>query len=64
MVKVNKTRKGFTLLEMVIVIAIIVVLSIVVWFSVTDYLGRAAKATSEIEAHNDAIEFVTAEIQF
>jgi len=62
MKKIQKNKKGFTLVEMVLVIAIIVILAAVVFFSVADYLNKAKSATSKIEEHNSAIEEVTAEI--
>lgn len=62
MKKIQKNRKGFTLVEMVLVIAIIVILAAVVFFSVADYLNKARKATSKIEEHNSAINVVTAAI--
>ena len=51
---------GFTLVEMVVVIAIIVILAVVVFFSVAKYLTAARSATSKIDAHNSAIEEVYA----
>lgn len=63
MKKIQKNKKGFTLVEMVLVIAIIVILAAVVFFSVADYLNKAKSATSKIEEHNSAIEEVTAEIE-
>ena len=62
MVKLHKSKKGFTLVEMVLVIAIIVILAIVVFFSVASYLGSAQSATSSIKEHNSAVSTVTAEI--
>ena len=62
MVKLHKTKKGFTLIEMVLVIAIIVILAMVILFSVASYLGKAQSATSSIKEHNDQIDTVTAEI--
>lgn len=59
MKKIQKNRKGFTLVEMVLVIAIIVILAAVVFFSVADYLAKARSATSKIETHNKQIEDVT-----
>ncbi len=53
---------GFTLIEIVIVIALIIVISVVVFFSVADYLGRARDATSMMESHNSDIEAITSEI--
>ena len=62
MKKIQKNRKGFTLVEMVLVIAIIVILAAVVFFSVASYITKAKSATSSIKEHNDAINTVTAEI--
>ena len=45
MKKIQKNRKGFTLVEMVLVIAIIVILAAVVFFTVADYLNAAKGAT-------------------
>ena len=59
MVKLSKTRKGFTLVEMVLVIVII---SMVVWFSVSGFISKARVATSKIDSHNQVVESVTAEI--
>lgn len=62
MKKIQKNKKGFTLVEMVLVIAIIVILAAVVFFSVAEYLNRAKSATSKIEEHNSAIADVTSAI--
>ncbi|MBO7563829.1 MAG: type II secretion system protein [Clostridiales bacterium] len=62
MKKIQKNKKGFTLVEMVLVIAIIVILAAVVFFSVSSYLAKARSATAKIESHNDAIIDVTAAI--
>lgn len=58
MKKIQKNKKGFTLVEMVLVIAIIVILAAVVFFSVADYLNRAKSATKSIKEHNSAISEV------
>ena len=62
MKKIQKNRKGFTLVEMVLVIAIIVILAAVVFFSVADYLNKARSATSKIKQHNSAVNTVTSAI--
>ncbi len=62
MKKIQKNRKGFTLVEMVLVIAIIVILAAVVFFTVSDYLNAAKSATEKIQEHNDAISDVAQEI--
>ena len=62
MKKIQKNKKGFTLVEMVLVIAIIVILAAVVLFSVAKYLSAARSATSKIGEHNSAISYVNSEI--
>ncbi|MBO4495763.1 MAG: type II secretion system protein [Clostridiales bacterium] len=62
MKKIQKNRKGFTLVEMVLVIAIIVILAAVVFFTVADYLNAAKGATSKLSEHNQAIADGTADI--
>lgn len=62
MKRLNK-RKGFTLIEMVIVIAIIVILAIVVYYSVAAYMTRAKSATEKMEEHISVVEAVTSEIE-
>jgi len=63
MKKIQKSKKGFTLVEMVLVIAIIVILAAVLLFGVTQYLNAANKAKASISEHNSNIETVTAAVQ-
>ena len=58
MVKLHKSKKGFTLVEMVLVLAIIMILAVVIFFTVSVYLNRAESATQSISAHNEAISDV------
>lgn len=58
MKKISKNKKGFTLVEMVIVIAIILILASVVIFSVTKFINAAKSAEKSIGEHNDGIEEV------
>ena len=60
--KICKNRVGFTLIEMVLVIAIIVILSVIVWFSVSEYMAKAKAATSKMDEHQSAINEVTSAI--
>lgn len=58
MKKIQKNKKGFTLVEMVLVIAIILILAAVVFFTVSTYLNKANSAKESISAHNQAISDV------
>jgi len=62
MKKIQKTKKGFTLIEMVLVIAIIVILAAVLVMSIGSYINRAKNAASSIAAHNSSIAGVTSAI--
>ncbi|MCR4688670.1 MAG: type II secretion system GspH family protein [Saccharofermentans sp.] len=62
MKKLNKTRKGFTLVEMVLVIAIIVILAAVLVLGIGTYLEKTKAAAFSLESHNASVEAVTAEI--
>ncbi len=62
MKKIQKNKKGFTLVEMVLVIAIIVILASVLFFSVSDYLNKAKSAKDRISTHNSAINQATSEV--
>ena len=62
MKKIQKTKKGFTLVEMVLVIAIIVILAAVLALSIGTYLSRAKNAASSVSLHSWSISSVDAEI--
>ena len=62
MKKMSKTRKGFTLIEMVLVIAILVILASVLVLGIGDYLNRAKRAASSVSLHNWSISSITMEI--
>ena len=63
MKKIQKSKKGFTLIEMVLVIAIIVILAAVLVMNIGGYLDKAKSATSSVEVHNSAISSVMGEIE-
>ena len=56
------SKKGFTLVETVLVIAILVILSAVFFISITGYVDRANNCTATIAAHNaqalDAVSYI------
>ena len=54
MTKIQKSKKGFTLVEMVLVIAIIVILAAILLFGVGKYLAAANAAADSISQHNSA----------
>lgn len=55
MKKIMKNRKGFTLIEMIIVIAIIIILASVVFFAIQQYLDAAQTSADSISVHNSEI---------
>lgn len=62
MKKIVKSRKGFTLVEMVLVIAIIVILAAVLVLGIGTYLNKAKAAASSVMVHNSSISIVNSEI--
>lgn len=56
MKRITKTKRGFTLIEMVLVIAIIVILAAVIVFNIGGYLQRAKNAALSVSSHNSSIE--------
>ena len=63
MKKVVKSRKGFTLVEMVLVIAIIVILAAVLVLGIGTYLNKAKAAASSVMNHNSSISILSSEIE-
>ena len=62
MKKIQKSKKGFTLVEMVLVIAIIVILAAVLIIGITKYLNGANAATKSISMHQSAIDDVVGQV--
>ena len=54
MKNISKSKKGFTLVEMVLVIAIILILAVVILIGVTGILEKTREATSAVDSHNQA----------
>ena len=62
MKKIQKSKKGFTLVEMVLVIAIIVILAAVLIFGVAKYINAANAAKQSISEHNSSVGTVNSAI--
>ena len=60
--KIGKTRRGFTLVEMVLVLAISVILAGVLVIGIGTYLNKARNASYSVTQHNSSIEFLNAEV--
>lgn len=63
MKKIQKSKKGFTLVEMVLVIAIIVILAAVLLIGITKYLNGANAATKSISMHQSAVDQVVKDVK-
>ena len=62
MKKIRKSKKGFTLIEMILVTAILVILASVLILNIAGYIERAHNAASSIAEHNSSIDMITDEI--
>ncbi|MCR5049109.1 MAG: prepilin-type N-terminal cleavage/methylation domain-containing protein [Saccharofermentans sp.] len=62
MKKIRKSKKGFTLIEMILVTAILVILAAVLILNIAGYIERAHNAASSIAQHNSSVETITGEI--
>lgn len=56
MKKISKSKKGFTLVEMVLVVAIICILAVAIVMNIDRYLESAEKATGELKSHSAEVE--------
>ena len=52
MKKIQKSKKGFTLVEMVLVIAIIVILAAVMLMGIGTYIEKARTGAAAVSTHN------------
>ena len=62
MKKIQKNKKGFTLIEMVLVIAIIVILASVMFIAVSSYIQKAQSAKLKLSTHNSEIAAVSSAV--
>ena len=62
MKRIKKYKRGFTLVEIVIVIALVIILSLVILFEVVNYLTAAKGATHKMSEHNEEIAHATGDI--
>ena len=62
MKKIQKSKKGFTLIEMVLVIAIILILAAVLIIGIGTYIQNANTAASKVSAHNQSINSLSDEV--
>ena len=60
--KITKSRKGFTLIEMILVIAIIVILAAVLLFGTMSYLNKSRNAAASLSVHNSRVDEINNEI--
>lgn len=63
MKKIQKNKKGFTLIEMVLVIAIILILASVLIISIGTYIAKANSAKLKVETHNSIVTSLSAVIE-
>jgi len=62
MKKIQKNKKGFTLIEMIIVIAIIVILASVLFFAIQKYLDKANSTAKGLSSKNQQRDSIFASV--
>ena len=62
MTKVNKSRKGFTLIEMVLAMAIVVILASIALLGIGFYLDAANVAAADVSERNESVEYISEEV--
>lgn len=63
MVRIHKSKRGFTLIEMILVIAIIVILASVLFIAIGGYIQNANTAKDKVSTHNSKVDSLSADIQ-
>lgn len=63
MIRINKNKKGFTLIEMILVIAIIVILAAVLALGISNYIQKAERSASSLSMHNMSISSASVYIE-
>lgn len=62
MKKIQKNKKGFTLIEMVLVVAIILILAAVMIIGIGTYIQSAQTAAARVSEHNVSISDLSKQI--
>ena len=62
MKRICKSKKGFTLVEMVLVIAIIAILTVSIVAGIAYYIKYSETARDRVISHNDATSKVTSTV--
>lgn len=62
MKKIQKNKKGFTLIEMVLVVAIILILAAVMIIGIGTYIQSAKTASAKVSEHNVSISNLSSQI--
>lgn len=63
MKKMNKNKRAFTLVEMMLVIAIIVILASATLFGVSRYITNSNKESSLAAKHSDVVDKAVSDIK-
>ena len=63
MIRIYKNKKGFTLIEMILVIAIIVILAAVLALGISNYIQKAEASASSLSEHNYSISSASVYIE-
>ena len=63
MIRIHKNKKGFTRIEMILVIAIIVILASVIALGISNYIQKAERSASSLSLHNKSISSASVYIE-